>query len=81
MKKNENGEAKMKKINAFIVSTNGNIYETSAWSAAEPILTYYQNQRDSYWARAKKEWRNFAYWALLIILVYFTRIFLLKFII
>ena len=49
---------------AFIVSTNGNIYETSAWSAAEPILTYYQNQCDSYWARAKKEWWNFAYWAL-----------------
>lgn len=49
---------------AFIVSTNGNIYETSAWSAAEPILTFYQNQRDSYWARAKKEWWNFAYWAL-----------------
>ena len=35
---------------AFIVSTNGNIYETSAWSAAKPILTYYQNQRDSYWS-------------------------------
>lgn len=49
---------------AFIISTNGNIYETSAWSTVEPILSYYQNQRDSYWARAKQQWWLFAYWSL-----------------
>ena len=49
---------------AFIVSTNGNIYESSAWSKVQPILSYYQKQRDSYWAKAKKQWWIFAYWAL-----------------
>lgn len=49
---------------AFIVSTNGNIYESSAWSTVEPVLSYYQNQRNSYWARAKQQWWLFAYWSL-----------------
>ena len=50
---------------AFIVSTNGNIYETAtAWNVVEPVLTYYQNQRDSYWAKAKSQWWLFAYWSL-----------------
>ena len=49
---------------AFIVSTNGNIFETSAWTTVEPVLSYYQNQRDSYWAKAKKQWWLFAYWSL-----------------
>ena len=49
---------------AFIVSTNGNIFETSAWTTVEPVLSYYQNQRDSYWAKAKQQWWLFAYWSL-----------------
>ncbi len=49
---------------AFIESTNGNLYESSAWDTVKPILNYYQNQRDSYWAKAKKQWWLFAYWSL-----------------
>ena len=49
---------------AFIVSTNGNIYESSAWENVEPIMRYYQKQRDSYWAKAKKQWWLFVYWSL-----------------
>ena len=49
---------------AFIVSTNGNIYESSAWNKVQPLLSYYQRQRDTYWAKAKKQWWLFAYWSL-----------------
>lgn len=52
------------KKRAFLESTNGNVYETSAWSTVQPILSYYQNQRDSYWAKAKSQWWLFVYWSL-----------------
>ena len=64
-----NTDASMKKEatdkikRAFIESTNGNIYETQAWNTIKPVLTKYQNQRDSYWAKAKKQWWLFAYWS------------------
>jgi hypothetical protein len=58
-------EATDKIKRAFIVSTNGNLYETAtAWGVVKPVLTFYKNQRDSYWAKAKSQWWLFAYWSL-----------------
>lgn len=49
---------------AFIVSKNGNVYETSIWKTVGPVMKFYQNQRDSYWAKANNQWYLFAYWSL-----------------
>ncbi len=49
---------------AFIVSTNGDLYETPAWEVVGPVLEYFISQRDSYWAKACSQWWAFPFWAL-----------------
>ena len=48
----------------FIVSKNGNVYDTFLWENVEPILNMYRKQRDTYLVNAKKQWVQFPYWML-----------------
>ena len=49
---------------AFIVSTNGDLFETPAWDVIGPVLNGLYIGRDVLWANAISQWWAFPYWAL-----------------
>lgn len=59
-KKTENKEIKR----AFIVSKNGNLFETSAWGIVEPVLSIYVSLRETYYNYALSQWWAFPFWSL-----------------
>jgi hypothetical protein len=48
----------------FLESTNGDIFETKAWAYFQPVIGYFEGQRDYWWAKACNEWWLFPVFSL-----------------